>query len=377
MRIDFRRSIPITLLSALIFGLVGCAATVALPAPLTTSTSDGQSAPLAAGISPRHERPAPAPEEEPNKRPIPPATAPPVTATAPPSPTSRATIAASPTAAPTETIALPLAAEVTIEPPPLPSVTQIGNSVEGRPINSYRLGSGVVNIVLVGGIHGGSEWNSIMLVQEFLRYYQANETEIPPSITIHVVPNINPDGLAIVTGGEPTDLQLQPTDIISDTSAGRFNAHGVDLNRNWDCNWVKEGRWRDETVSAGLFPFSEPESENLRRFLIELNPDLVVFFHSMAGGIYGSGCPDTDPESSIMAAVYGLAAGYPVYPMFTYYPISGDASDWLTTQGIPSFTVELTTREAIDWEQNLAGLQATLEYVALVRQAELIEGIEP
>jgi len=56
--------------------------------------------------------------------------------------------------------------------------------------------------------------------------------------------------------------------------------------------------------------------------------------------------------------------GYPVYERFTHYDVNGDAGDWLSTQGIPAFTVELKSRDQLDWEMNLAGLQALLASVA-------------
>lgn len=243
-----------------------------------------------------------------------------------------------------------------------PTVRHVGDSAGGRPINDYRLGRGATHIVLVGGIHGGYEWNSILLAQEFLAYFVAREKELPASVLLHVIPVANPDGLAAVTGEETADLQLRPTDIITNSLSGRLNANGVDINRNWDCLWTEQAYWRDQRISAGAHPFSEPEAASLSSYILKLQPALVIFLHSVAGAVYTGGCPDPDPASSALAAVYGLAAQYPVYPAFTYYSVTGDAGDWLTTQGIPSFTVELSTREATDWEQNLAGLQAILHY---------------
>jgi predicted deacylase len=236
-------------------------------------------------------------------------------------------------------------------------ISHIGNSVSGRPIYSYRLGSGTIDIVIVGGIHGGYEWNTVVLAEEFLSYFQVREADIPPAITLHIVPNANPDGLAVVSGA---DGILPPTEVLSNTLVGRFNANGVDLNRNWDCLWTAQALWRDQTVSAGTHPFSEPETENLRRFFLEIDPALVIFLHSAADAVYVSGCPEPDPASAEMAAIYGLAANYPVYPTFDHYIITGDAGDWLTTQSIPSFTVELSSHETTDWDRNLEGLMAIL-----------------
>lgn len=41
----------------------------------------------------------------------------------------------------------------------------IGRSVEGRPITVERVGSGPIDVLIVGGIHGGYEANSIVLAR--------------------------------------------------------------------------------------------------------------------------------------------------------------------------------------------------------------------
>jgi hypothetical protein len=359
MRIRRRRGLGLGLLLAFLLSPSGCAGTeIDWPAIAQIVFPT-----LAAG---------PAPDLTPGAAD---ATAPalpaPVVATlAPTAPAAPAAIEATPTepsaypAGPATVESLPSPAPgPTATPTPAadPVVSLIGNSAGGRAIHSYRFGSGDTDVVLVGGMHGGYEWNTILLAQAFIDAFTTGDEELPAGITLHIAPNANPDGLAAVTGG---DGPFQPTDVISDTLAGRVNANGVDLNRNWDCNWSEQAFWRDQPISGGAYPFSEPESESLRRFFLDVTPAVVVFLHSAAGAVYSAGCPEPGPTSSALAAVYGLAAGYPVYPSFDHYAITGDASDWLTTQGIPSFTVELSTHETTDWEQNLAGLRALLAHLS-------------
>jgi len=211
----------------------------------------------------------------------------------------------------------------------------------------------------VGGIHGGYEWNTISLAYEAIDYFQSNLDQIPDSLTLHIIPSANPDGQFLVTG---SDGRFATTDVISDTVAGRFNGNDVDLNRNWDCNWQANGLWRDQWVSGGERPFSEPENVALRDYLVALQPEAVIFWHSALNGVFAAGCPETYRPAYDLALVYGLAGGYPVYEAFTSYPVTGDASDWLVSQGITSMTVELVTHEAIDWEQNRRGMLAVLAY---------------
>ena len=296
----------------------------------------------------------------------PPATLAPATeTTAPERPTSTAMLApAIETAAPerpTSTAISTAAAEAAEAAIP----ALIALSAGGRPINSYRLGHGTAAVVVVGGIHGGYEWNSILLAERLLAHYEAHPAQLPDGVSLHIIPNANPDGLFAILGFEgpftPADVPVADPIVYL---PGRFNANGVDLNRNWDCQWTSAAQWRDRQVSGGPFAFSEPETRGLRDFLPTLDPVVVVFLHSAANAVFISGCGAPHPPSYEPASVYGRAAGYPVHELFDPYVITGDAGDWLTTQGIPSFSVELYSHESVDWEQNLAGIGALLAHYA-------------
>ncbi len=245
--------------------------------------------------------------------------------------------------------------------PSLTSTTIVGVSVDGRPIVSYRFGNGPIPIILVGGIHGGYEWNSILLAYEMIDHFNQYPNQIPENISLYIIPSANPDGQFLITGKngrfEQTDISQE-----QDAFAGRFNANGVDLNRNWDCNWTTQALWRDQPINSGTAPFSEQETQVLRDYFLTINPAFVLFWHSAAGGVYSGGCSDVHVPSYILSTVYGEVSGYPVYEKFNAYPVTGDSSDWLTTKGIASFAVELPTHEAIDWNQNLAGVTAILEH---------------
>lgn len=246
----------------------------------------------------------------------------------------------------------------------------MGLSAGGRPLPVHRLGKGPVHVVIVGGIHGGYEWNAILLAEQMLIYFRDHPTAVPASVTLHIITNANPDGLYVVSGREGA---FKPSDIVVESSVGRFNGNGVDLNRNWDCRWSPTAYWRDQPVPSGVEPFSEPESRALRDYLLAHRPTVVIFLHSAANAIYVGGCPDPDPRSEELAWIYGRAARYPVYPAFDYYPVTGDAGDWLTTQGIASFTVELMTHEDVEWGRNRAGILAVLNFV-VKRQLHTIPG---
>ncbi len=250
------------------------------------------------------------------------------------------------------------------EAPPVEETEQgpvreiVGRSIEGRVIDAYTYGEGATRLLFVGGVHGGYEWNSVLLAYAFIDHLDANPEVVPGNLSVTVIPALNPDGLYEVTGVEG---RFAITDV-SETGpvgTGRFNANGIDLNRNFDCKWQPESRWRGTTVSAGAAPFSEPEAAALRDYVVAMSPTAVVFWHSQANTVYASECEEGIlPDTLVAMDIYARAAGYAAVDSFDAYPISGDAEGWLASIGIPAITVELASHESVEWNRNRAGIEA-------------------
>ncbi len=262
-----------------------------------------------------------------------------------PSPTSTAlpTVFFQPTVAPETSIAA-------FQAPVSANRFVVGQSVEGRSIVAYRFGTGARVLLLVGGIHGGFEANTVTLLQELVEHFERAPGDVLPGITLILIPAANPDGL---TRGRE--------------AAGRFNANEVDLNRNWGCEWSEAAVWRDNQVDPGARPFSEPETLALAQYIRQTQPAAVVFYHSAARGVFAGNC-ETDHGSAALAAVLGEAANYPYGETFSAYPVSGTAATWVDGQGIPAVDLELTTTESSEFVRNLNGVMAV--------QCWLVEGEE-
>lgn len=246
--------------------------------------------------------------------------------------------------------------------------TVIGTSVEGRPIEAYTYGDGITHLLFVGGIHGGYEWNSVLLAYTYIDYLEAHPETVPDALRITVIPSANPDGLFKVVGKEGRFTIADIPAEIGVPGLGRFNAHGVDLNRNFDCKWQPGAVWRGTAVSAGTAPFSEPEALAIKNFILGQNPAAVVFWHSKSNAVYASECEaGILPGTRTLMNTYAQAAGYPSVDVFDAYVVTGDAEGWLASIGIPAVTVELSTHETIEWEKNLAGITALLTLYATVR----------
>ena len=237
----------------------------------------------------------------------------------------------------------------------------LGLSVQGRQIESYTFGTGKTQLAFVGGIHGGYEWNTVILAYDFIDYLNQHPEFVPKDLSIVVIPDANPDGVFKIVGKEG---RFSVADVpAGSNTTGRLNADKVDLNRNYDCDWKPTGTWQNETVSAGTAPFSEPESASIKKFVLESKPAVVVFWHSQAGAVYSSNCDAAATAETLdITKAYANAAGYQALTTFDQYEVSGDATDWLASIGIPALTVELKTHNTIEWDQNLAGIKALIRY---------------
>jgi len=233
-----------------------------------------------------------------------------------------------------------------------PIHTIIGKSFEGRNIDAYSYGNGSTHLLFVGGIHGGYEWNSVVLAYQIMDYFDNNLTAIPSSLTVTIIPSLNPDGVFKVVGKEGYILSADiPANVA--TSPGRFNGNTVDLNRNFDCKWQPRSTWQNKIVSAGNSAFSEPEAIAFRDFVLKYKPIATVFWHSQSGSVYASKCEkDILPETFSLVNLYSKASGYSAIETFDSYNTTGAAEDWMASISMPAITVELTTHESIEFEKN-------------------------
>jgi energy-coupling factor transporter ATP-binding protein EcfA2 len=222
--------------------------------------------------------------------------------------------------------------------------TVLGYSVNGEPIEIVQFGTGSKKIVVVGGIHSGKTPNTVELVEELITYFRNNQRTVSQDATLYFVSNLNPD-----------------SPLARDRTSGRFNANGVDLNRNWNCNWTPDPEIGRTVVkgAGGTEPLSEPESLALAEFFRSEGPDAVIFYDAAAAGglVIPGGCGDISQQTASLVALYAKASGYNEDTIIANI-VQGDASNWLNTIGIPAFFVLLPDSSTTDLEANLQGLEA-------------------
>jgi hypothetical protein len=221
----------------------------------------------------------------------------------------------------------------------------IGRSVQGETIKATRIGRGPRIVVIAGTIHGNED-NTAALVEALSKEF-ANQSELAPAgVTLYFVPVLNPDGLL---------------------AQSRFNAHGVDLNRNW-----QTPNWQTDTVSpsgtvpggGGPAPFSEPETVALSTWLARLGREsagrLLVLSYEAAyppSGLVQPGYrivnrkQQTDTAAAAVAKSFAGKLSFLYSPTWTAYPITGEMINWCAEQSISCLDIELPSHNTLSEAQ--------------------------
>jgi predicted deacylase len=261
-------------------------------------------------------------------------------------------------AGPVETADVPESISAAPPDPPVPSPTAaptpnelpivIGESVGGRPLEVFRFGIGPRELLIVAGIHGGYEWNTILLADALIAHLRDGSVEVPPDVSVYVLRALNPDGQHRSRG-----------------YAGRANENGVDLNRNWPTNWQPDwnraGCWSYLPITAGTHPLSEPETSALLAFIVDHDFQALISYHSAALGIFPGGAP-ASAESTRLAEAIAAVTEYPYPPLDYGCEYTGQFADWASAQGLAAVDLELSTHDSIDLWVNLAVLRTFLAF---------------
>ncbi|MBC8335270.1 MAG: hypothetical protein ISR59_00615 [Anaerolineales bacterium] len=225
----------------------------------------------------------------------------------------------------------------------------IGYSVLGRPLEVFRFGNGPSERLIVAGIHGGNEWNTIALADELIAHLEEHPESVPENVSLYILRSLNPDGEARAHGYE-----------------GRANENGVDLNHNWPYHWKAEwdrkGCWKYLPLTAGTHPASEPETIALMNFISLHDFDALISYHSAALGIFAGGLPPFAPSERLAKSLSNISP-YTYPPIDTGCDYSGNLADWVSSvKGIPSVDIELLTHEYTDFDVNLRVLKVFLNW---------------
>ncbi|MFC1604955.1 DUF2817 domain-containing protein [Planctomycetota bacterium] len=180
----------------------------------------------------------------------------------------------------------------------------VGKSVQQRPIMCLVLGDGSDVVLIMATIHG-NEAVGTPLVRS-LSWYLRRNPEMLAGRKVVLMAVANPDGMA---------------------NNSRFNAKGIDLNRNF------EARNRVNSKEAGLTALSEPEARTIKQVIQQYKPDRIVTLHQPLN------CIDYDGPAQMLAKHMGQ---YCVLPVKKLGARPGSLGSYAgITLGIPIVTFEM------------------------------------
>ncbi len=238
----------------------------------------------------------------------------------------------------------------------------IGKSLCGRKIWGLKIGN-EENMVLFACAFHGMEWLTALVILKFFDtlcgYIHNHEhvcgmdvLKIIKSRGLYIVPCVNPDGVEIsLNGGKSAEnFRSIVEDIAGDkTLDWQANARGVDINHNFDANWVKLHRLEKlnnisgpaKTRYGGKYPESEPETRTMTKLCRSKNFEYALAFHSQGEEIYWKYGNMIPKNSESLARAFALASGYTLSEP-DGLASGGGFKDWFITEfNKPAFTIEI------------------------------------
>ena len=246
----------------------------------------------------------------------------------------------------------PIVSVVSFQPwikPPLPlrgKKVIIGRSVNNRKIKLYKFGNRRGPAILFLGAQHGSEWTTARFLRRFIAFLKKAPRAFPRQLQLWLIPILNPDGYA---------------------SQRRFNANGVDLNRNFNTKNWKKHTWINTAKirgGGGDKPFSEPETKALSRFLRKNKHRLLFVVNIHCRGnvvIADKKSPLTRSARDTLAEKSHLTR----MKRWSSYPVTGSLHRWLKEKSIaPSVFIELSKSRK---NRPFRGLKRS--FLAMLREA--------
>ena len=229
----------------------------------------------------------------------------------------------------------------------------IGNSINGKEINCYKIGNGKNNLLIFSAIHG-NEVGTAKLSHKILNWMWNNKTDFN-NLTLYVIPVLNPDGYL---------KAVQNPNYFNRGRVGRFNSNNVDLNRNFpSSNFSQYDEWgmgkdfkQKQKVFCGEFGASEPEVENLVNFIKDKNIKNIIALHNVGQDVIISN--DKNKQVNQWTQIYNKQNFKTRFDL----GYSGGAMDWAQENNLNYMAVEGTSRWGSDWKkQKLAIIQVLKE----------------
>ena len=232
--------------------------------------------------------------------------------------------------------------ELTAAYPGIVGSQSAGITAQGRNIPVVVLGnpSAPHSIMIQSAIHAReyAVSQSTMAIVEYIAQLMSSGQlpDILANTCYYVVPMSNPDGVIISQSIAPS---------------WKANAVGVDLNRNFNCNWqaiIPKAVVPGSEEFKGYSPDSEPEVRALESLAACRGYDCYISYHQQGNIIYYDDDfvnPAVSAASALVASTTSASNGYRTYNLKSTnasgITVMGGFTDWIQVNlGRPAITVE-------------------------------------
>ena len=248
---------------------------------------------------------------------------------------------------------------------------QLTTSAFGRPIRTLVLGEGERQ-VLYSASHHANEWITTPVLLKFAeelaeaitndgKLYGVNARTIARAATIHLVPMVDPDGVDLVTEAiETGSLEYEQARTLGDNypdipfpEGWKANLLGVDLNLQYPAGWLQareikfsQGFTRPGPRDyVGRAPLTQRESIALADYTEEIDPELVLAYHTQGKVIYWQFKDYEVPGARALAEEFVRLSGYALEDV-PYESSFAGYKDWFIQKfRRPGYTVEVGSGE--------------------------------
>jgi g-D-glutamyl-meso-diaminopimelate peptidase len=240
---------------------------------------------------------------------------------------------------------------------PFIRVNEIGESVLGKPLYEIQIGNGEKKVHINASFHA-NEWITTPILMRFMNDYLLSLTNrgtirgvvmepLYSSVTLSLVPMVNPDGVDLVIEGPPPALREELIEFNkgnTNFSGWKANINGVDLNNQYPAKWELEKERKEEKNPAprdfpGYKPLSEPEAIAMAELARSGGLDRVLALHTQGEEFYWGFEGMEPPESEMLAEEFERVSGY---RSVRYIDSFAGYKDWFIQEfQRPGFTIEL------------------------------------
>ncbi len=240
-------------------------------------------------------------------------------------------------------------------------------TVFSRPVRSLVIGKGERQVLFIGAQHA-NEWITATLLLKFAEelaeaiqnggtIWGVPAKNIDDLVTVHLIPLVNPDGVDLVTGAIPTGTEQYELALtlarhypaIPFPDGWKANLMGVDLNLQFPAGWLQareikftQGYTRPGPRDyVGRAPLTQREARAVAEYTEEVNPRLVLAFHTQGQVIYWQFQDYEVVGAEELAREFARVSGYSLEET-PYASSFAGFKDWFIQDWRrPGFTIEV------------------------------------